>query len=82
MTCSQAFSRAWRQLHVFASSCDWLIALFASVVIGQSDYCGLGFTALKWQLLLLYYNTLYFQALQWRSTWLYYKLYYLQIPES
>ena len=32
-TCSHAFSRAWRRLHVFTSSSDWLIALFSSVVI-------------------------------------------------
>ena len=35
---SHAFSRAWRWLHVFASSSDWFFVLFASVVIGQSDY--------------------------------------------
>ena len=35
VTCSHAFSRP-RPLHVFASSSDWFIALFASVVIGQS----------------------------------------------
>ena len=40
-------SRAWRQLHVFASSFDWFIALFISVVIGQSNYFGFGFTTLK-----------------------------------
>ena len=32
MTCSHAFSRALRRLHVFASN-GWLVALFASVVI-------------------------------------------------
>ena len=36
-----AFSRAWRRLHVFASSSDWFIVLFRSVVIGQSNYFGL-----------------------------------------
>ena len=30
VTCSHAFSRAWRRLHVFASSSDWFTALFAS----------------------------------------------------
>ena len=33
MTCSHVFSRAWRELHAFASSSDWFMALFASVVI-------------------------------------------------
>ena len=37
-TCSNAFSRAWRRLHVPASSSDWFIGLSASVVIGQSDF--------------------------------------------
>ena len=40
-------SRAWRRLHVFASISDWFITLFASVVIGQSNYFGFGFTTLK-----------------------------------
>ena len=44
MTCLYAFSRAWRQLHVFATSSDWFIGLSVSVVIGQSDYFGFGFT--------------------------------------
>ena len=38
---SHAFSRAWRQLRVFASNSDWFIALFTSVVIGQGNYVGL-----------------------------------------
>ena len=33
---------AWRQLHVFASNSDWLVVLFTSVVIGQSNYFGFG----------------------------------------
>ena len=37
LTCSYAFSRAWRRLHVFASSSDWFIGLSAFVVIGQSN---------------------------------------------
>ena len=42
-------SRAWRRVHVFASSSDWFIGLSVSVVIGQSDYLGFGFrfTTLK-----------------------------------
>ena len=42
-----AFSRAWRRLHVFASNSDWLVMLFTSVAIGQSNYFGFGFTTLK-----------------------------------
>ena len=29
---------------VFATSSDWLIVLFTSIVIGQSDYFGYGVT--------------------------------------
>ena len=48
MTCLHVpFSRAWHRLHVFASSSDWLIALFASVVIGQSDYFGFSLLTLE-----------------------------------
>ena len=42
-----AFSRAWRQLHVFASNSDWLVVLFTSVAIGQTNYFGFGFTTLN-----------------------------------
>ena len=42
-----AFSCAWRQLHVFASNSDWLVVLFTSVAIGQSNYFGFGFTTLN-----------------------------------
>ena len=44
-----AFPRAWCQLAIFPSSPDWFIGLFSTVVIGQSDYFGFGFTALKWK---------------------------------
>ena len=44
-----AFSRAWPQLHVFASNSDWFIALFTSVAFGQSISFGFGFTALNWK---------------------------------
>ena len=44
---SHAFSRAWRRLQVFASSSDWLIVLFTSVVIGQRNYFGFGFATLN-----------------------------------
>lgn len=33
-----AFSRDWRQFHIFASNSDWLVVLFTSVAIGQSNY--------------------------------------------
>ena len=46
-TCSHAFSRALRGLHVFASDCDWFVALFAAFVIGQNDYFASGFTTLS-----------------------------------
>ena len=37
------FSRALRKLQVIARNSDWSIALFASVVIGRSNYFGIGF---------------------------------------
>ena len=45
-TCSRTFSRASCRLHVFASSFDWFPGFPASLVIGQSDYFGFGFTTL------------------------------------
>ena len=41
------FSRALRQPHVITSSFDWFNVLSVSYVIGQSNYCGFGFTTLK-----------------------------------
>ena len=35
------------RLHVFASSSDWFIGLFTTVVVGQSNYFGFGFTTLS-----------------------------------
>ena len=32
------FSRARRQLHVFASNSDWFVVLFTSLAIGQYNY--------------------------------------------
>ena len=46
MTCSRAFSRPLRRLHVFASRFDWFTGLSVSFVIGQSNYFGIGFTTL------------------------------------
>ena len=40
-------SRAWRRLHVFASSSDWFIGLVTTVVIGQSNNLGFGITTLN-----------------------------------
>ena len=41
LTYSQyVFPRLTQIIHVFSSNPDWLIALFASVVIGQSNYFG------------------------------------------
>ena len=45
-TCSCAFSRALRRLHVIASIFDWFTGLSVSFVIGQSNYFGFGFTLL------------------------------------
>ena len=44
---ARAFSRDWRQLHVFASNSDWHVVLFTSAAIGQSNYFGFGFTTLN-----------------------------------
>ena len=46
-TCTRAFSRALRLLHVIASYSDWFITLFTSVVIGQSNNFSFGFTTLN-----------------------------------
>ena len=44
VTCTRAFPRALRELRVLASYSDWLTALFASLVIGQStNNFGIGF---------------------------------------
>ena len=46
-----AFSRAWRRLHVFASSSDWVTALFIYVVIGQCNNFWFNDTQMKTALL-------------------------------
>ena len=33
------------QLHIFVSNSDWLVLLFTFVAIGQSNYCGFGYTS-------------------------------------
>ena len=40
------FSRALCRLRVITSSFDWFTRLFASFLIGQSNYFGFGFTTL------------------------------------
>ena len=57
MTCVHAFSRAWHGRHAFASSSDWFIGLFTTVVIGQSNIFGFGFTTLKWNPLYTLYTS-------------------------
>ena len=41
--CTRDFSRASSELQVIARNCDWFMALFVPVVIGQSDYLVLFF---------------------------------------
>ena len=38
------FSRAVGKLRVIAGNSDWLIALFAAVVIGRRNYFGIAFS--------------------------------------
>ena len=42
--CTRDFSRVLSELQVIARNCDWFIALFAPVVIGQSNCFGFGFS--------------------------------------
>lgn len=35
MTCMDTFTHAWHMLHVFYTSFDWFIGLFAPVLTGQ-----------------------------------------------
>ena len=41
--CTCNFTHALSKLQVIARNFDWLIALFAPVVIGRSNYFGIGF---------------------------------------
>ena len=43
-TCTRDFFRAFSKLQVIARNSDWFIALFAPVVIGQSNNFGFGFS--------------------------------------
>ena len=47
VTYSHSFSHVWRRPHVFASSSDWFTGLSATVVIGPSNYFGVGVTTLN-----------------------------------
>ena len=42
--CTREFSQAFGKLRVIARNSDWLIALFAAVVIGRSKYYGIAFS--------------------------------------
>ena len=42
--CIRDSSRAFSELHAIARNSDWFIALFALVVIGRSNYFGIGFS--------------------------------------
>ena len=48
-SCTRAFSRAWRRLQVITSVSDWFTELSSSLVIGQSNCFGFGFTTLNWK---------------------------------
>ena len=50
--CTRDFSRASSELQVIATNCDWFMAMFVALVIGQSDYFGFGFSTVIWKPLL------------------------------
>jgi len=43
-TLNTQFPDAFSKLHVTARNSNWFVALFAPVVIGQSDHFGIGFS--------------------------------------
>ena len=45
-SCTRAFSRAWRRLHVITSVSDWFTELSSSLVIGRCNCFGFGSTKL------------------------------------
>ena len=47
--CTREFSRASSELQVIARNCDWFMALFVPVVIGQSNCFGFGFSTVIWK---------------------------------
>ena len=42
--CARDFSRALSKLRVSARNSDWFLAVFALVVVGRSNYFGIGFS--------------------------------------
>ena len=47
--CMRDFSRALNKLQEIARSSYWFIAVFAPVLIGRSDYFGIGFSTVIWK---------------------------------
>ena len=47
--CTRDFSRAFNKLQVIARNFDWLIALFAPVLIGRSNYVAIAFSTRIWK---------------------------------
>ena len=69
MTCSHALSLAWRRLHVFASSFDWLFEMSVSLICNSS----FGFAKPRRKPLLLILETFTFKLpvtiCIWRALW-------------
>ena len=42
--CTRDFSRALSKLQIISRDSDWFVALFSPVVIGWSNYLGIGFS--------------------------------------
>ena len=47
--CTRDFSRALSKFQIIARNCDWLIALFAPVVIGRSNFFDFGVSTVIWK---------------------------------
>ena len=47
--CTRDFSHASSAIQIIARNCDWVIALFAPIVIGRSNCFGFGFSTVIWQ---------------------------------
>ena len=48
-SCTRDFSRVLSKLQVISRNSDWFISLFALVVIGRSNYSGIGFSTVIWK---------------------------------
>ena len=48
--CTRDSSRAFSKLQVIARNSDWFTALFAPIVIGRTNYFGIGFLTVIWKL--------------------------------